>query len=162
MATSWYILWFQLPVVPEALLRSPLGPRLVQRLEPVPPRDGHPAETFPRDAANGVNLYRANLDRVRSPRRDVVYVPVQVVVGEHDPFVSVGLFDGLGELADDMWLRVVDGGHWLPRTHPDAVADAVRAMVEHVGDAEDPALHATRRSQTPPGRSAPRSGPSAP
>ena len=66
MATSWYILWFQLPVVPEAILRSPLGPRLVDRLEPVPPRPGHPAATFPRDAANGVNLYRANLDRVRA------------------------------------------------------------------------------------------------
>ena len=145
MATSWYILWFQLPVVPEAILRSPLGPRLVDRLEPVPPRPGHPAATFPRDAANGVNLYRANLGRVGRPRRDVVHVPVQVLVGADDPFVSVGLFDELGDLAEDAWLRVVGGGHWLPRTHPDTVADAVRALVDHVeGGAEPPDLRGAR------------------
>ena len=142
---SWYIGVFQLPALPEAVLRRPLGRRMIDRLESVPPRDGHPADTFPRDAANGVNLYRANMRRLVAPRRDRVLVPVQVVVGEHDPFVSDTLFDDLGARAEQAFLRRVDGGHWLPRTHPDLLAAAVRELVDHV-DGQDtaPALAAAR------------------
>lgn len=128
---SWYMLVFQLPLLPELVLRSPLGPRIVDRLEPV---DGPPAATFPRDAANGVNLYRANLGRVLSPERSRVLVPVQVVIGTRDPFVSDALFEELPTLAHEAWLRRVDGGHWLPRTHPDEVVDAVRDLITHVED----------------------------
>lgn len=132
LGSSWYIGAFQLPVLPELVLRSPLGRRMIERLEPVAPRDGHPADTFARDAANGVNLYRANAGRVVSPRRDRVLVPVQVVVGQDDPFVSAALFEDLGARADEAFVHVVDGAHWLPRSHPDTLAELVTALVAHV------------------------------
>lgn len=132
LARSWYVLLFQLPLLPEQAFVRGLGARVVHRFEPLPPRDGHPAETFVRDGVNGVNLYRANLGRVLRPRRDRVHVPMQVVVGDRDPVLTTHLFDELAELADEAWLRQVDGAHWLPRTHPHAIAGHVAELVAHV------------------------------
>ena len=144
LARSWYILLFQLPVLPEQSFERGVGARVLEMMEPVPHRDGHPADTFVRDGSNGVNLYRANLGRVLRPRRDRVHVPVQVVVGEGDPVLTPHLFDELAVLADDAWLRVVDGAHWLPRTHPEVVAGNVADVVAHVAGGDAPGLHGAR------------------
>ena len=153
---SWYVYLFQVPWLPEQVFRSGLGARMVRRLEPLEPREGHPADSFVSDAANGVNLYRANLGRVLRPRRDHVHVPIQVVVGDGDPFASTRLFDQLVDLAPQAWLRVVHGGHWLPRSHPDTVVEAVRALVEHVDEgSEPPPCRPPAWGRTLPGRTAP-------
>jgi len=138
---SWYILGFQLPVLPEAIWNSGLAARIKNLLEAVEPREGHPAETFEQDGINGIELYRANLGRVFRPRRDHVHPPTQVILGDKDPFASVELFEELPELAPNAWLRVVHGGHWLPRTHPGLLANAITELVEHVEHVEgaDPA-----------------------
>lgn len=136
-AKSWYLAAFQLPVVPEAVLATGILHRLGTT---VPAFDGlewpdeeHP-ERLGRNAANGVNLYRANLQRVRSPRRSRVLVPVQVVSGQHDAFASAALYADLDRHADDVVRHTVAGGrHWLPRTHPADVATAVTEFVTHGG-----------------------------
>ena len=81
LSRSWYIGLFQLPVLPERTFRSGLGARLLQALEGLPPREGHPAETAVEDAVAGLALYRANLGRVLRPQRERAVVPTQVVVG---------------------------------------------------------------------------------
>ena len=129
---SWYMVLFQLPVVPEQAFARGVGARVVERFERLEPRDGHPADTLAADGANGVNLYRANLHRVLRPRRGRVHVPVRVVVGDRDPALSAHLFEDLDAHADDAAVEVVRGAHWLPRTHPEVVADRIRDLVEHV------------------------------
>lgn len=134
LTKSWYIGAFQLPVLPERAFRGGTGVRILEALEHLEPRPGHPADTLAEDGANGVELYRANLHRVMRPQRSTVHVPTQVVIGTEDPFVSMGLFDELAELAPEAFLQRIHGGHWLPRTHPTAIADAVHDLVRHVED----------------------------
>lgn len=129
LSRSWYIGLFQLPVVPERTFRSGLGQRLLDSLEGLPPRDGHPADTAVEDAVAGLALYRANLGRVLRPQRERALVPTQVVVGRHDPFVATSLFTDLEAFAPGATVELLDGGHWLPRTHARELADLIDGWV---------------------------------
>ena len=129
LSRSWYIGLFQLPVLPERTFRSGLGARLLQALEGLPPREGHPAETAVKDAVAGLALYRANLGRVLRPQRERAVAPTQVVVGQDDPFVARTLFDDLDGFAPGAVVEVIAGGHWLPRTHAPVLADLVLRWV---------------------------------
>lgn len=133
---SWYIAAFQVPWVPEAVLRRTLGAPWVGRiraLEGLHPPEGVDVERATRTATNGTNLYRANRGRIRSPRRDAVFVPTQVVLGERDAFLSEVVFTDLEVHAPDAVRRVIpDAPHWLPRTHPDVVAQHVSTFVADV------------------------------
>jgi pimeloyl-ACP methyl ester carboxylesterase len=125
---SWYLGVFQLPVLPELLLRRAVRTSLR--------RGGHPdpGPTVEDDAVRGLALYRAN-GSPRSLRAPVGTLPedvlVRVLVGRGDRYVSPRVFD---DLRDRLGVEVheVDGGHWLPLTHPDLVAEVVRTTV---GDA---------------------------
>lgn len=139
LARSWYVLAFQVPELPERLVR-----RTVVRLLRL---GGHPAPspTVVEDAVRGIELYRANTayraetgDAAAAPRAPGPGggtrapgvpdgVPVQVVIGRDDRYVSARVFD---ELRDRGGVPVheVDGGHWLPLTHPGVVAGHVRAL----------------------------------
>ncbi len=131
LARSWYVAAFCVPRLPELVLsraadrvRATLASR--EGLD-----DGHWGPSFVRDAVNGVNLYRANLLRLAG-RPSHTSVPVQLVVPTKDHYVSPALFDDLDQFAADLRRVDVVGGHWLPRTQPDVVADAVRSFVADV------------------------------
>lgn len=132
-ARSWYIYFFQTPVLPEALWlggMTKLFTRALAAGEGVAPRAGHPARTMARDAAAGVGLYRANMvRRLRRPRDRRTDVPTQVIVPTRDLFVSPHLVAGLGERVPHLSLRPVAAGHWVPRSHPGVVA---RWITEHI------------------------------
>lgn len=147
LGRSWYIGLFQLPVAPGLAIRSGLVERFIESVAPDWLPDGVlPPATFERDAVNGLGMYRANLGRVVQPKRSRVLVPIQLLVGRDDPFLSTALFDEIGDLADQAWVREVAGGHWLPRSHPQVVADAVLDLVAHTsGDATSPAFRRSRR-----------------
>lgn len=122
---SWYISWFQLPVLPDLtwrLLHPVIGAAMARR-EGLPRSSWGPE--LGRDADHGLDLYRANiLPRLRNPREGRTEVPVQVVVPRRDPFIGPETVDAL-DLGRFLahWHRVdVDSGHWLPRTDPDQVA----------------------------------------
>lgn len=155
---SWYIYFFQTPLLPELLWMGGLSKPFTKALqlgEGVTPRDGHPARTMARDAAAGVGLYRANmLQRLRRPRDRRTDVPTQVIVPTKDLFVSPHLVGRLAERVPNLSLRPIAAGHWVPRSHPDVVA---RWITEHVtgvqggplGAAESRAL---RRAEVGPDR----------
>lgn len=132
-ARSWYIYFFQMPVLPELLWRAGFGRLFTRALgvtEGIRPRDGHPAATLPLDGASGVGLYRANVPaRLARPRDRRTTVPTQVIVPTRDAYVSPHLVGGLADRVADLSLRQVAAGHWLPRSHPDLVA---RWIGEHV------------------------------
>lgn len=116
-AHSWYVWFFQVPVIPEfswRLWMTRAWPGLLQRLEGVTPRDGHPAGTLASDAVNGISLYRANiLRRLGGPRMRIAQVPVQLVTVTGDHFVTPALAGSdLDRWAPDLVRHTVRGTHW--------------------------------------------------
>lgn len=134
---SWYIYFFQTPLLPEMLWRAGLSRPFTRALElgeGIPARPGHPARTMARDGASGVGLYRANMvRRLRSPRDRRTDVPTQVIVPTRDLFVSPHLVGGLAGRVPNLSLRPIAAGHWVPRSHPDVVA---RWITEHITGVE--------------------------
>jgi pimeloyl-ACP methyl ester carboxylesterase len=125
---SWYVNFFQVPVLPDLtwrLLHRVIGAQMARR-EGLPRSAWGPE--LGRDGDHGLDLYRANiLPRLRSPRAGTTEVPVQVVVARQDPFMSPETIDALDlDRFLATWRRVdVDSGHWLPRKDPDLVARLV-------------------------------------
>jgi pimeloyl-ACP methyl ester carboxylesterase len=129
---SWYVYAFQVPWLPELALRT-LGGPLRSRLARTQGLEvDHWGESFPDDAAHGLNLYRANSARMRSPREGRTRVPVQLVVPELDPFLEPGLYDDLEDLVPHLSRVDVRAGHWVPRTDPALVAGLVADHVRGV------------------------------
>lgn len=94
----------------------------------------HHGDTFARDAANGLKIYRANffhsLRNVRSDR--YAQVPVQLIVNTEDPYVRPYLYDAIGQWVPRLWRRDIRAGHWSPMSHPQVLATAVAEFADHV------------------------------
>jgi pimeloyl-ACP methyl ester carboxylesterase len=121
LLASWYVLAFQLPVLPEAVLRRA-------------PVERSAGGSFPRseaDKVNGINLYRANLpSALRRPRPPYVDVPTLVLVPEDDPFVRPATASQApGPYVADLTVEHIPGGHWVVAEDPGLVADRVRAFI---------------------------------
>jgi len=124
---SWYVFAFQVPVLPELLWRG--AHRFVARLatRQHPGSDGvFWGPDLGRNAANGVNLYRANVLRgARRPSGRRTDVPVLVVAPRQDPFLTAVTTEDLDHLCADVRVVRPDTGHWVPRTDPSLLADLV-------------------------------------
>ncbi|MEU8382500.1 SDR family oxidoreductase [Streptosporangium sp. NPDC048865] len=132
---SWYIGAFQVPVVPELVLRAVL-PRVMNRSVGAPARPGHPAGTLVEDALNGLGLYRANMLNGRGASPAVSgpapRTPVQLVEATEDPFVSPALLASAHRWTPRLWHRRVPAGHWVQRSHPRVLARMIAEFAEHV------------------------------
>ena len=140
-ARSWYIAAFRMPGVKGLLRRNASRglPRYLERREGVQVTHEYPASTRADDAANGVNLYRANArDRLRHPRPRRTRVAVQLIVPIRDRYVTPALLEGIEEIAPRLWRRDIAAGHWAPRTHPDHIAAAVSEFVDHIEGGPEP------------------------
>ncbi|GAB3072690.1 alpha/beta fold hydrolase [Pedococcus soli] len=132
---SWYMLAFQLPLLPEAVLR--------RRLPDVLRRSGLPAEHVtryvarfrePGAARGGLAWYRALRPRPaalarRRPSRPApgpIQVPTTYLWGRRDPALGRAAAErtALWVGADYRFVEL-EAGHWLPETHPGDVAAAV-------------------------------------
>jgi NAD(P)-dependent dehydrogenase (short-subunit alcohol dehydrogenase family)/pimeloyl-ACP methyl ester carboxylesterase len=133
---SWYINFFHIPLLAPLLWRTVLGrvfARSMARREGFTPPADYPATTLPRDGAVGVRLYRANIRRrLRRPRPRAVELPVQVIVGDRDPFVSPALAMRADRWAPRLYRRILGGRHWLQHTHPERIATMIGELVDHV------------------------------
>jgi pimeloyl-ACP methyl ester carboxylesterase len=127
LAHSYYIMMFQLPVLPEMLARRGIVARAVERAGGTPRAPHRNA-----DALHGVQLYRANmLQRVTRPHNVPVDVPVQLVVADKDPFATPELVVGATTpRVPDLTVVPVSGGHWLVRQQPAVFADLIRNFAE--------------------------------
>ena len=125
---SWYMLFFQLPALPELAF----SPRLEDRMRKTLAASGLPAEAIdryvvplrePGAARAAINWYRGL--PLSPPMREKVRVPTLYVYATEDRF--------LGRKAADLTARYVDApyryqvlegaSHWLPEEKPDAVAE---------------------------------------
>lgn len=117
---SWYLLAVRLPRLPEALIRSGRGRRLL------PAR----AEA---ELVDGLELYRANLGRRDRDRPRPIDVPVQVLAPRTDRYVSVALqTQAPRPFVRHLEVRVLAGGHWIVLERPDVVARCTAEFVDRV------------------------------
>jgi len=119
---SWYIGYFQLPVLPELSWRFPPLRRMLHATA--------------RDARNGIQLYRANMvgkAGERTERRTAV--PVQQIALTRDAYVTPALLPAAEPWCERLWRRELPFRHWAPREHPAAIAEFVTEFVEHIDGA---------------------------
>jgi pimeloyl-ACP methyl ester carboxylesterase len=131
---SWYIFFFQLPWVPEWLLRRRDFAFLDQVLCQEPVRRGtfsdedvrryKEALARPGALTAAVNYYRA-LFRHRSwSRRSMpaIQVPTLLLWGEQDRYLDVKLTEGLGPWVENLRVeRLPDASHWVQNDNPERV-----------------------------------------
>ncbi|MGH4012212.1 MAG: SDR family oxidoreductase [Pseudonocardiaceae bacterium] len=125
MMSSWYIGFFQLPLLPELGWRTGFAQRVLALMEPT-------ITPTVSDAVCGLQLYRANMPpRLGRPDARTTDIPVQVLAPQRDPFLSVALQTGIRQWTPNLAVRVLPGGHWLPRTDPETVARCASELIEH-------------------------------
>lgn len=145
LARSWYMLFFQLPWLPEQVLAG----RGYQHLARMLIRDCAPG-TFTRDdirfyldswrehgLGGGINWYRALF---RHPRRlasppPLVEAPTLLIWGENDRALGKELTFGTDEYVQDLRIEYLPGvSHWVQQEAP---AQVNRLLSEHIGAHSD-------------------------
>lgn len=128
---SWYVFFFQLPWLPEALVRvrrSWLGRRALRSssrpgtFSAADMAEYQLAWARPRAMRSMINWYRA---AARFSRRldqaGRVRVPVHIIWGEHDAFLQRELARESLTYCDDGRLTYLDATHWVQAEEPGAV-----------------------------------------
>ena len=124
---SWYILAFQIPVIPDLLWRTGLMGQQIQRMEP----DAAPPDKS--DGLHGLQLYRANMfTRLSRPAPRPADVPVQVLAPTGDAYVTTPLQTEVTRWAPDLRIRRIVGTHWVTRAKPAVVAAAAAELIDYV------------------------------
>lgn len=119
MLRSWYAMLFQLPLVPELLLRA-FGLRLLRsawRTGPAQSDDDRNVylRAFSRKGRirAALNYYRAAARR-RQPKVRRIQTSTLIVWGARDPYLGIELTEGLDDLVPDLRIEIFEkGGHWL-------------------------------------------------
>lgn len=149
LASSWYIVMFQLPLLAPLAWKAGLGrlwPQYLETREGV--REPHPNPTQTEDGATGVELYRANfLPKLLKPEARHAHCPVQLLVPRGDNYVNTDLFDDLTDWVPELFRRDLDASHWVPLSDPDGIAAAIAdfACAVAAGTHHDTLAHARVR-----------------
>jgi pimeloyl-ACP methyl ester carboxylesterase len=131
---SWYMLFFQLPVLPEKLS--------LPNLEAALRRTGLPADFAAHNAQRmaepgaltaALNWYRALPFSLRSPQRRSA-VATTYIWGRRDGFLGRYAAEASADYVRGSYRFVeLDGGHWLPETHAEQVAALILDQVRAAG-----------------------------
>lgn len=136
LAASGYTFLFQVPVVgrlPFAVMTEARWKRFLEVAEGTPPDRVHLGDTFRRDLVSGLRIYRANIaPYLLRPRDRRTSVPVQLIVNRADVAVRPGTFDEEHQWVRRLYRRDVPAGHWVPFSHPQVLASAVKELVDHL------------------------------
>ena len=133
---SWYVAFFQLPWLPEAML----GARHAEGIGKVFTDSAVNKASFPPDviahyrdnaARPGaltamINYYRANFPNILEEPARVIETPTLMVWGEQDVALDIALTQGYGPLVRDFTLvRLPEASHWVQQDAPEAVNTAL-------------------------------------
>jgi len=138
MLRSWYVLFFQIPGLPEALLRAG-GYRMARRLLTGTSRGDafsrhdldHYQEAWSRPGALTamINWYRA-LRKRRRMRSERVRVPTMILWGERDAALEFPLaLAALRRCDQGRLFRFPNATHWLQHEEPEDVNHLLRAFL---------------------------------
>jgi pimeloyl-ACP methyl ester carboxylesterase len=116
---SWYMLFFQLPVLPEKLILRTLEESLTKTGLPVDFAAHNAARMAePGALTAAINWYRAMPFSFRSPQGRSK-VPTSYIWGRRDYFLGRYAAEATADYVRGAYRFVeLDGGHWLPETHP--------------------------------------------
>ncbi len=136
---SWYMLFFQLPVLPELVLRV-LTRRLFASILTEGAHETNERDAYVRALSRpgawraAVNYYRA-LFRLRPAASRAITTPTQVLWGMRDPFLGPALIEGLEKWVPSVEVRrLPDAGHWAQWSAAGAVSAALLAFFESATD----------------------------
>jgi pimeloyl-ACP methyl ester carboxylesterase len=122
---SWYMAFFQLPALPEALVRRTLERTLAASgLSAEKVQEYAAAMSEPGALTGAINWYRGIPFTTKPFRR--IRVPTTYVWGRHD--FALGRYAAeatAGYVAAPYTFVELDAGHWLPEQEPEAVSEAV-------------------------------------
>jgi len=131
---SWYIYLMQLPLLPEALIK--LMPRKILKFAH---RLGGLEESKRPEFAKAKNALRYPVNQYRSFFREIpknianpitkVRCPVLVLWGAEDAFLMPPRREELMADAENVTIRILQGGHWLQRQLPDNVNDLLKGFL---------------------------------
>lgn len=138
LLASYYMVLFQIPLLPERVLSLPFAQKGVARVELDGRADAATAEPVGRgiaDLTNGINLYRANvLGRVLRPKPKRTSVPTLVLAPVDDPFARLRVAtEAPVPFIEDLTVIEIPGSHWVVTARPDLVAMHVAAFVDEHG-----------------------------
>jgi NAD(P)-dependent dehydrogenase (short-subunit alcohol dehydrogenase family)/pimeloyl-ACP methyl ester carboxylesterase len=136
---SGYIWFFLCPGLPELMIRSGLGVKVIDAFGRIgnsstrtqtlaPPRSTG-------DYVNGLNLYRANMPApflAPGAQLPQTKVPVQVLVPRMDIFVTPALQRFTGSIPLGSRVVPIEGGHWVVTSRPDVVARLAAEWIDRV------------------------------
>ena len=135
---SWYIGFFQLPLLPEVLTRRMLAKGL--RDSGLPEQHVKTyvyAMADPGAMTGGLNWYRGLPFSMRESFGRI-RVPTTYIWGRHDFALNRYAAEATAKFVTGPYEFVdLDSGHWLPETEPDAVAEAIMKRV-HGGASSAP------------------------
>ena len=143
---SWYVLFFQLPWLPEAMMRA----RDLTILQEVTVRSGRPGifgeedlqryrEAWSRPGALTamVNWYRALRQPRKAPAGARISLPVLLIWGMRDAFLEPGLAEAsLALCYDGRIVRFVTASHWVQHEEAEAVNAALIEFLRRGDDAD--------------------------
>jgi pimeloyl-ACP methyl ester carboxylesterase len=134
LLSSWYIVFFQLPLIPPLSWKLGVGkwwPLYLEKREGV--REAAPNPNQTKDGQYGVNLYRANFQsKLIRPQSRYADAPVQLIVPTRDNYVGVQLFEDLYQWVPELYRRDIDANHWVPLSHADQIARWIGEFAEAV------------------------------
>ncbi|HEX2089189.1 MAG TPA: alpha/beta fold hydrolase, partial [Actinomycetota bacterium] len=120
---SLYALFFQIPVLSEAMIRAGDWALLRRALG-----QAHDFQQYVRDLSrpgaltSALNWYRANARVDRLVRYPNVSAPTLGIIGSRDAALGMAQMAGSGRYVNAEWrYEVISGGHWLPLTRADHV-----------------------------------------
>ncbi|HEX4190966.1 MAG TPA: alpha/beta fold hydrolase [Marmoricola sp.] len=131
---SWYIAAFQIPWLPERIVRLGGVQAGIARSEGKGQPGGvlrSPVARSEADMVNGIQLYRANMGpRLSRPQPVRTGVPVQVLAPRGDAYVSVRLATEVPvPFVEDLTVHEIDGTHWVVSEDPELVGGLVEAHI---------------------------------
>lgn len=132
--SSWYIGVFQIPWLPERVVRLDAVDKGIARAE-LKNSPGtslaHPVRRSEADKVNGINLYRANMpSRLARPKAVPTEVPVQVIAPRSDAYVSTRLATEVPvPFVKNLTVLEIDGSHWVVSEKPGMIGDLVDSFV---------------------------------
>ncbi len=137
---SWYMAFFQLPLLPELLLganraraigRAFSGMAVDKRAFPPAVTDYYRANAMRPGALTAmINYYRANTRTIGREPVVPITVPTLMIWGEADTALGVELTEGHDALVDDFILvRLPRVSHWVQQEAPDKVNAAIAAWL---------------------------------
>ncbi|GAB88140.1 alpha/beta fold hydrolase [Gordonia rhizosphera] len=133
---SWYMAAIALPVLPEFVVRHHLAQLIAATGLPDERASYYQSLMNQKGIATGaLNWYRQMLvEQIRPPARPIppvgAHTPAtQYIWGNEDLFFNRAVAERTTKVVSDLSFTELDGGHWLPETHPTELAETIRSHV---------------------------------